>query len=239
MGGMYRPDVRKLRVVKSRVQKGRFKVQGQGAEVHKVLKWGRTCGPWAVQNRWGAQSGKVSVSLREIVVFEVPGHLPGCPGRGAEASRDHLLEPGRAREGTGVNFRYEKVVQNGFFDQLRMPKRDEGSNFVILEVFFFLQKKANASGAIRTSGAIRVKISEALLLNFENQPFSMPARLFFATTPKRLSERIRSARAKQCDAKFEERCNVFRVLFPGSVAVAAGQSVRRPREGSGVGGVGK
>ena len=110
-----------------------------------------------------------------------------------------------------------------------MPKRDEARNLVILEVFF--PKKANASGAIRTSGAIRVKISEALLLNFENQPFSMPARLFFATTPKRLSERIRSARAKQCDAKFEERCNVFRVLFPGSAAVAAGQSVRRPRRG--------
>ena len=92
---------------------------------HHRLNCLRVCGPWAVQNRWGAQSGKISVSLREIVVFEVPGHLPGCPGRGAEASRDHLLEPGRAREGTGVNFRYEKVVQNGFFDQLRVPKRDE------------------------------------------------------------------------------------------------------------------
>ena len=79
------------------------------------------------------------------MVFEVPGHLPGCPGRGAETSRDHLLEPRRARERTGVNFRYEKVVQNGFFDQLRVPTRDEGSNFVILEVIF--SKKGERIGS--------------------------------------------------------------------------------------------
>ena len=53
------PGVRKLGVVKSRVQKGRFKLQGQGAEVHKVFKLSSTCGPWAVRNRCGAQSGKV------------------------------------------------------------------------------------------------------------------------------------------------------------------------------------
>ena len=121
------------------------------------------CGPWAVQNRWGAQSGKVSVSLREIWVFEVPGHLPGCPGRGAEASRDHLLEPGRAREGTGVNFRYAKVAQNGFFDQLRVPKRDEGSNFVILEVIFFKKKGGRIGSDTYLGGDTRQDFRSAVV----------------------------------------------------------------------------
>ena len=84
------PGVRKFRIVKSRVQKGRFKVQGQGAEVHKLFKSCLTCGPWAVPNRCGAQSGKVVVSLKKSKVFGDLGGRPEAPKEGAETPRAQL-----------------------------------------------------------------------------------------------------------------------------------------------------
>jgi hypothetical protein len=43
-----------------------------------------------VWDRWGAQSGKVSLSLRKIEVFEGPGDPHGSPGRGLRPSRDQV-----------------------------------------------------------------------------------------------------------------------------------------------------
>ena len=47
-------------------------------------------GPWAVQNRWGAQSGKVVVSLRKSKVLGGPGGRSEAPKEGAETPRDQL-----------------------------------------------------------------------------------------------------------------------------------------------------
>ena len=43
-----------------------------------------------VWDRLGAQSGKVSFSLRKIEVFEGPGDPHGSPGRGLRPSRDQV-----------------------------------------------------------------------------------------------------------------------------------------------------
>ena len=56
-------------------------------------------------DRYGAQSGKVSVSLRKIRGFQGPGDRPGPPGRGAETLREQLWATKRTLEMRGRRFR--------------------------------------------------------------------------------------------------------------------------------------
>ena len=94
--------------------------------MHKGFKVGRTCGPWAVQNRWGAQSGKTGVSLRKIKVLADPGGRSGPPKEGAETPRDQLfIDLGPISDGVGFKFVPNSEFIHMFFHGSRNPKKQQ------------------------------------------------------------------------------------------------------------------
>ena len=154
-------------------------------------------------DRWGAQSGKVSLSLRKIEVFEGPGDPHGPPGRGLRPSRDQVWA---TKSTLGMRERRFRALKRRFWATSGAQATILGNfgcqNLTQWTIFDqFWERKSDLSACIR----------------YKSYDFMLRVEMCFE---------------KRADVRSDRSLAFF---FSGSAAVAAGQSIRRPREERGLG----